>query len=905
MKKHFIYLAALLAAAVACNKEVLEETPSQALAEGETGVCLTGHINLPTKVEFDDEFGKFSWSASDKIAVHAAEGFRNGIALAESEYKTGAVVPDASDPSTCSFYIVLSESQPRDFYAVYPASVVDEENYGDPELKIILPSSYEIGPEGMGDYCPTPMIAVNDPSSSDLDFHHVGGLLRVALYDVAPGTAAIEVSLGKRISGSFTVNDFEDPSTTIPYIVTDDNADAVTFRFSEPLSDYVDDLVLNVPVPSGKYTSLTVSAKNSGGETTFAYEDSKPRLFDTSRGRQVQAIISAVAIPLCLESVDGGSVTFENPMGLTIEYSTDNIFWTASSDATLTIPVAEGGCVYFRGNNASYFDFDALMATSTMVYCHFTLEGHFYIYGNIMSLIEKENFEYATELTGIGNFVSMFEGNEGLMNHPTKNLELPATTLTMGCYSNLFRDCSGLTRAFALPATVLQQSCYDSMYRSTSVTSAVEILAEEIPSGACSSMYNGCTELAYAPDLHASVVGSEGCSSMFYNCYSLVSAPALPATVVGDRGYSNMFYNCISLTTPPALGATTIGKSTFNSMFKGCSSLTAAPSLGTISSIPDHACENMFYGCISLTDVPDLGGTSVGYRGCYAMFQNCFALTKAPALPATSVGEYGYEYMFYSCISLTEAPDLPATSGDKYCYGSMFSGCTSLTETPVFSAIELGDNSCDNMFFKCSSLTTAHKLTATKIGEHCYNSMFSLCTALTEAPEISATELGIGCCFNMFYNCTSLTTAHRLPATTLSNSCYYSMFSGCSSLTTPPELPATTLDAYCYAYMFDGCTSLTASPVLPATALVSRCYEKMFYKCSHLSRVTALFLTYPYNSYATPNNPNYPYTESWLYGVATFGTFVVNPDADWKDTYFTDDSWIPRYWSVDTANSGD
>ena len=901
MKRHLIYLATLLAAAVACNKEILEETPAPALAEGEVKVCLTGHINVPTKVEFDAD-GKFSWSSSDKIAVHAADGLRNGIVMAESEYKTGAVVPDATDPSTCSFYVVMSEAQPRDFYAVYPASVVDEENYGDPELKIILPSSYEIGPEGMGDYSPTPMIAVNDPSSSDLDFNHVGGLLRIALYDVAPGTAAIEVSLDKRISGSFTVNDLEDPSSAGPSIVTDDNADAVTFHFTEPLSDYVDGLVLNVPVPSGKYNSLTVSAKNSGGETTFAYEDSKPRIFDPSRGRQVKAIISAVAIPLCFESVDGGSVTFENPVGLTIEYSTDNIFWTASSDANLTIPVAEGGCVYFRGNNASYFDFDALMASMTMVYCHFTLEGHFYIYGNIMSLIQKEDFEYATELTGVGNFVSMFKDNEGLMNHPTKNLELPATTLTMGCYANLFDGCSGLTRAFALPATVLQQSCYDSMYRSTGVTSAVEILADEIPSNACSSMYNGCTELAYAPDFHASVVGSQGCHSMFYNCYSLVSAPALPASVVGDYGYDNMFYNCIALATPPALGATTIGKGSFDSMFKGCSALTTAPSLGALTSIPNNACYEMFYGCTSLTDVPDLGGISVGENGCRGMFKSCFALTKAPALPATSVGEYGYYDMFRDCISLTEAPDLPATSAASCCYESMFYGCTALPETPVISAPELGNDSCSYMFYKCSSLTTAHNLPATKIGNGCYSNMFHSCTALIETPEISATEIGESSCNSMFAYCTSLTTAHKLPAATLANLCYDFMFAYCTSLTTPPELPATTLAPYCYRQMFLECKSLTESPFLPALELVPYCYSSMFKDCSNLSKVTALFLTNPY----TPDErPYHIYTYSWLSGTKTYGTFVMHPDATWVNSNNRGSDGIPRDWQIVRANLGE
>lgn len=897
MKKKFLYLFALLAAVVACNKEVLENTntPSPVLAEGETRICLTGRIVLPTKVEFDDELGRFSWSSSDSVAVHATDGVRDGNIFVAAGYKKGNIVPNPEDPSSFKFYVVMSEAQDRDFYAVYPSSLVDEDNYGNPDLKINLPASYEISPAAMGNYSPTPMIAVNDPSSNSLDFRHVGGLLRIVLYDVSPNTSSIDVSLGKRITGSFTVNNPEDPDTAVPYIVTDDAADVVTFRFSEPLTEYVDGLVINVPVPTGTYESLNVTAKDSSGESIFSYEDSKQRMFDSSRGRHINAIISAVAIPLCFESVDGGSVTFENPIGLTIEYSTDNIFWTSSSDANITISVDAGECVYFRGNNAAYCSLDT--SNYSFSQSHFSTDGQFYIYGNIMSLIDAEDFEDQTELTEYLNFVGLFAENEGLINHPTKSLELPATTLTYACYANMFSGCSGLTRAFALPATVLQGACYANMYESTGITRGVEILAEEIPSQACASMYSGCINLVYAPDFHASVVGDMGCSSMFKNCYSLVNAPALPASSVGTSGCASMFNNCIALVTPPAMAVTSVGSSGFENMFKGCLSLTAAPSLSGIDVIPESACAHMFYGCSSLTDVPDLSATTVGENGCQQMFMNCYALTKAPALPVTTLDKYCCSEMFRGCVSLTTAPALPATTLADNCYASMFYGCAALTTPPVIAATEVAPYCCSQMFYDCTSLTTApSELKATTLAENCYQRMFSGCTSLTEPPVISATTLATSCCSSMFYGCTSLTAAPALPAMTLAPSCYDSMFYGCSSLMTA-ELPATTLAANCYRSMFRECTSMTTSPVLAAQELVSNCYYYMFYGCSSLNHVTLLCLQNPvrHSGYWL----YYDYTTSWLNGTPSTGTFVVHHNCTWYNTTSNrNKSWIPSGWTI-------
>ncbi|MBO6271201.1 leucine-rich repeat protein [bacterium] len=178
-------------------------------------------------------------------------------------------------------------------------------------------------------------------------------------------------------------------------------------------------------------------------------------------------------------------------------------------------------------------------------------------------------------------------------------------------------------------------------------------------------------------------------------------------------------------------------------------------------------------------------------------------------------------------------------------------------------------------------------LPATKLINNCYSSMFSGCTSLTLAPaELPATTLANNCYVNMFSGCTSLSTAPELPATTLANNCYVNMFSGCTSLSTAPELPATTLANNCYDHMFGGCTSLTTAPELPATKLVYGCYSNMFNGCTNLNYIKAMFTT----------TPSTTYTQNWVKGVASTGTFVKNSAATWDVTGI---HGIPTGWTVE------
>ena len=858
----------ILLAAMACNKENVREEYARGLAEGETKVSLQGKIALPqgegellqTKVEFDDVDGKFTWSAQgDTIAVHVTAGMRGVKEMIPTGYKKAMVVPN--DPaSTCDLFFVMSETQERDFFAIYPASVVDEENYGVDELKINLPSEYEIPAAGMDAWCPTPMVAVNDPSIESLSFRHIGGLLRLTLNDVSPATASFEVSLGKRITGSFTVNN---PASSVPAIVTDDAAaDVLTFNLAEAPSTYTDNFILNVPVPTGSYEMLSVKAKNGNGDVIFTYEDEDVRSFYSGRGRHSETSISTAGIPLCLEAIDEGAVIINNLMDLTIEYSFDNKNWTSVSERNIYIPFNPGDCVYLRGNNERYSiaQLDGSDLTGTSI----STDGKCYIYGNIMSLIDAENFTERFNFTEIGPFVLLFAGATDLRNHPEKTLELPATTLTEGCYAFMFQGCTGLTTPPALPATSTKYACYI-------------------------WMFGGCTSLSEAPELPADSVAQLAYSRMFSGCTSLVNAPDLPATSVGEEGYCEMFSGCTSLVSPPSVfNASSLDLRACDSMFEDCTSLASAPALPA-TSLARECYDNMFYNCVSLTEAPELPARDVPYYGYGRMFEGCSSLVNVPDITVDSVDEYGMYDMFSDCTSLTESPKISVGNADRYGLQSMFSGCTSLETVSEITVVSAGERALSDMFSNCSSLETVGDITIGEGGNYVLSDAFDYLPSLKTVGNITfETSMGENACYCMFRGCTALESVGSVSAPAISNSGCYQMFYGCTSLTSAPALPSVNLSEYSYYWMFGGCSSLENAPELPALVLEQWCYSDMFNGCSSLNHVKAMFTTDP----STAN------IGGWLSGVSSSGTFEMNNAATWDPTDMQSWGYIPSGWSI-------
>ena len=371
----------------------------------------------------------------------------------------------------------------------------------------------------------------------------------------------------------------------------------------------------------------------------------------TKRGFQNGAA-SPSEKPLTFNIISGGTINWaasDSSVTKTIEYKLNNGNWVSiisnTGASAPTITVNTGDKIQFRGSNTSYGEY----ASSYSTFGNSTAE--FKVEGNIMSLIDKNNFATATTLESNYTFNGLFNGCTRLTS--AENLILPATTLADGCYYNMFAGCSSLTTApKELPADTLTTNCYAQMFwNCTSLTKVPKLPATTLATYCYSSMFAGCKSLTTVPELPATTLATNCYYNMFKNCTSIITAPALPANTLANSCYRDMFYNCTSLTTAPELPATTLTYQCYNSMFQGCKSLTQAPVLPANSLV----------------------------RDCYKyMFAGCTSLTTAPELPATKLAQDCYNSMFDSCTSLTTAPELPATILDSGCYSYMFYGCTKL-----------------------------------------------------------------------------------------------------------------------------------------------------------------------------------------------------------------------------------
>ena len=103
------------------------------------------------------------------------------------------------------------------------------------------------------------------------------------------------------------------------------------------------------------------------------------------------------------------------------------------------------------------------------------------IFGNVMSLLKgKDNLESATTIEANNAFYGLFAGADKLVNNTERLLVLPATTLTEGCYDNMFSGCKGIEKAPELPAPKLEKNCYQEMFYDCAKLNHVKCLATDI-----------------------------------------------------------------------------------------------------------------------------------------------------------------------------------------------------------------------------------------------------------------------------------------------------------------------------------------------------------------------------------------------------------------------------------------
>lgn len=252
------------------------------------------------------------------------------------------------------------------------------------------------------------------------------------------------------------------------------------------------------------------------------------------------------ATPLTFEAVGDGNIYIYNTenVRVTITYKiNDGAEQTYSAGHTIYVNA---------GDKVSFFCTSSSLHDSGSLHVRFELNNtNFYVYGNVMSLIDDSGSGFANDKTISASqaLKGIFERAVKMINHPTKRIVLPATNVSSNCYEEMFIGCTGLKTAPDLPATSLSLRCYIKMF------------------------FN-CTGLTKAPDvLPATILASECYENMFGGCTSLTKAPVLPDATLVDGCYGWMFSGCSSLNYVKCLVKDlTVGNGSLNSWLNGVSS---------------------------------------------------------------------------------------------------------------------------------------------------------------------------------------------------------------------------------------------------------------------------------------------------------------------------------------------
>ena len=181
-------------------------------------------------------------------------------------------------------------------------------------------------------------------------------------------------------------------------------------------------------------------------------------------------------------------------------------------------------------------------------YSYFVTTGSFNVEGDIMSMYgETEDdsvidYKYA--------FSSLFQNTTVL---DASKLILSPTTLSEGCYRNMFTG-SSLTKAPRdLPALVVSGRAYSNMFQGTSIETAPFISATSLDGTRnMYQMFDDCNLLKNVQEeLYPTVLTTSCYSGMYSGCTSLEKAPILPANdfTSANLAYANMFNGCSNLTS--------------------------------------------------------------------------------------------------------------------------------------------------------------------------------------------------------------------------------------------------------------------------------------------------------------------------------------------------------------------
>ena len=246
-----------------------------------------------------------------------------------------------------------------------------------------------------------------------------------------------------------------------------------------------------------------------------------------------------------------------NPSNPILNYSLDNgETWSTVTISSLTTfaTINTGDTIVFKGNNTR-------LANAWDNYNYFAATKQFKVYGNIMSLLNGDNFKENSEFdSGNTNHCAGLFRTDRIVD--ASNLILPALTLYVSSYNGMFRGATNLSHGpKELPATSLQQD-------------------------SCSSMFEGCINLEEAPIIHAMTFDGTGAMMRMF-CMSrssklttpkLTKGPVLPASYISQNAYKEMFKGNGNLVEVTCLLSNVLGTADW---------LTNCSNTGTFKKLPN------------------------------------------------------------------------------------------------------------------------------------------------------------------------------------------------------------------------------------------------------------------------------------------------------------------------------
>ena len=244
----------------------------------------------------------------------------------------------------------------------------------------------------------------------------------------------------------------------------------LTYASSTPAVATVSQTGIVTAITAGE-TTITVSAPQISKSVSFKV------VVNAISAEQLAAVDKAT--PLTILPQDDGKITVTFNNGITLA---GDIHYTINDGQEQTIAKNTAGAYDIqakKGDVVQLYSLNSALGggsnSAARALTRAVDEGAKYInirpsmkteiFGNVMSLVKgKDNLEGADAIKANNAFYGLFAAADKLVNNDERLLVLPATTLTEGCYQDMFNGCKGIEKAPELPAPKLEKDCYSEMF---------------------------------------------------------------------------------------------------------------------------------------------------------------------------------------------------------------------------------------------------------------------------------------------------------------------------------------------------------------------------------------------------------------------------------------------------------